>query len=152
MPETARERSANPRAGAALAPHSGQPSGKRPSVSELIRHVTISVTNVNSRVTDSVVRPTYGLSQVPSPSVLVCLLTFGVAPFEMPSMGRVRRVALIAAAFFVALLVIYGFDWQMTTAVFFVALFMGAFLALTDPFAAYEIGRFLLGRQDKSDH
>ena len=35
MPETARERIANPRAGAAPAPHSGQPSGKRPSVSEL---------------------------------------------------------------------------------------------------------------------
>ena len=35
MPKAARERSANPRAGAALAPHSGQPSGKRPSVSEL---------------------------------------------------------------------------------------------------------------------
>ena len=35
MPEAARERIANPRAGAALAPHSGQPSGKRPSVSEL---------------------------------------------------------------------------------------------------------------------
>ena len=30
MPEAARERSANPRAGAAPAPHSGMPSGKRP--------------------------------------------------------------------------------------------------------------------------
>lgn len=33
-------------------------------------------------------------------------------------MGRVRTVALIAAAFFVALLVMYGFDWRMTVAVF----------------------------------
>jgi hypothetical protein len=33
-------------------------------------------------------------------------------------MGRVRTVALIAAAFFVALLVMYDFDWRMTIAVF----------------------------------
>jgi hypothetical protein len=33
-------------------------------------------------------------------------------------MGRVRTVALIAAAFFVAMLVMYGFDWRMTIAVF----------------------------------
>jgi len=33
-------------------------------------------------------------------------------------MGRVGTVALIAAAFFVALLVMYGFDWRMTIAVF----------------------------------
>jgi hypothetical protein len=33
-------------------------------------------------------------------------------------MGLVRTVALIAAAFFVALLVMYGFDWRMTVAVF----------------------------------
>jgi hypothetical protein len=51
MPETARERIANPPAGTALAPHSGQPSGKRPSVSELYLNVTISVTNVNGKVT-----------------------------------------------------------------------------------------------------
>ena len=55
MPEAARERIANPRAGAALAPHSGQPSGKRPSVSELMRYVTILVTNVNGKVTRSFV-------------------------------------------------------------------------------------------------
>jgi hypothetical protein len=63
-------------------------------------------------------------------------------------MGRVRG-ALIAAAFFVALLVMYGFDWRMTVAVFFGSIFVPVFI---DPFGAYEIGRFLLGRrQDESD-
>jgi hypothetical protein len=68
-------------------------------------------------------------------------------------MGRVRTVALIAAAFFVAMLVMYGFDWRMTVGVFFIGVVATAALALTDPTGAYEIGRFLLERrQDKSDH
>jgi hypothetical protein len=65
-------------------------------------------------------------------------------------MGRLRTAALIAAAFFVAMLVMYGFDWRMTVAVFFTMLFMGVVI---EPFAVFEIGRFLLERrQDKSDH
>jgi hypothetical protein len=54
MPEAARERIANPRAGAALAPHSGMPSGKRPTPSEMIFHVTYSVTNVNQMETSQI--------------------------------------------------------------------------------------------------
>jgi hypothetical protein len=33
-------------------------------------------------------------------------------------MGRARTVALIAAAFFAAMLVMYDFDWRMTIGVF----------------------------------
>ena len=64
-------------------------------------------------------------------------------------MSRVRTVALIAAAFFVALLVMYGFDWRMSVAVFFLSIFGLVFI---DPFVAYEIWRFLERRQDKSDY
>jgi hypothetical protein len=45
-------------------------------------------------------------------------------------MGRVRTVALIAAAFFVALLVMYGFDWRMTIAVFVMAIVAVPFMIL----------------------
>lgn len=45
---------------------------------------------------------------------------------------------------------IYGFDWQMAVVVFFVGVGGGTIaMALTDPTMIYEIGRFLLERQDK---
>jgi len=52
MPKAARERSANPRAGAAPAPHSGMPSGKRPLRERDRANVTYSVTIVNVKGTN----------------------------------------------------------------------------------------------------
>ena len=52
MPEAARVRSAKPPAGAAPAPPSGLPSGRRPSASEILGlPVTETVTHVNENVT-----------------------------------------------------------------------------------------------------
>jgi hypothetical protein len=54
MPKAARERSATPPAGTALAPLPRYAFGAGPSLSET-RNVTYSVTNVNEKVTTSVV-------------------------------------------------------------------------------------------------
>jgi hypothetical protein len=50
MPKAARERTANPRAGTALAPCSGVPREHVPSVSEILGNVTGMVTSVKCDV------------------------------------------------------------------------------------------------------
>jgi cell division protein FtsW (lipid II flippase) len=64
----------------------------------------------------------------------------------MPDMGKVRALALIAAAFFGALLVMYRFDFGMTVAVFVIGIVFLAAMSVRDfesaTWTGWTLGQF----------